>query len=123
MIALNELYETNCNKKAILEPMVILISSFAPHIAEELWSRLGNEGSVSFATFPEYVEKYTIEDSFEYPVSFNGKLRFKLSLCTSLSVKEIEASVLANENTQKYLGASSIKKMIVVPKKIINIVC
>ena len=123
MIALNELYETNCNKKAILEPMVILISAFAPHIAEELWSRLDNPGSVSFAAFPEYVEKFTIEDSFEYPVSFNGKLRFKLTLSILLSAKEIETAVLANENTQKYLGAASIKKVIVVPKKIINIVC
>ena len=123
MIALNELYELNCNKKAILEPMVILISAFAPHIAEELWSRLGNPGSVSFAAFPEYVEKFTIEDSFEYPVSFNGKLRFKLTLSILLSAKEIEAAVLADENTQKYLGAGSIKKVIVVPKKIINIVC
>jgi leucyl-tRNA synthetase len=123
MIALNELYELNCNKKAILEPMVILISAFAPHIAEELWRRLGNPGSVSFAAFPEYVEKFTIEDSFEYPVSFNGKLRFKLTLSILLSAKEIEAAVLADENTQKYLGAGSIKKVIVVPKKIINIVC
>lgn len=123
MIALNELYELNCNKKAILEPMVILISAFAPHIAEELWSKLGNSGSVSFAAFPEYVEKFTIEDSFEYPVSFNGKLRFKLTLSILLSAKEIETAVLADENTQKYLGAGSIKKVIVVPKKIINIVC
>ena len=123
MIALNELYELNCNKKAILEPMVILISAFAPHIAEELWSRLGNPGSVSFAAFPEYVEKFTIEDLFEYPVSFNGKLRFKLTLSILLNAKEIEAAVLADENTQKYLGAGSIKKVIVVPKKIINIVC
>jgi len=123
MIALNELYDLNCNKKAILEPMVILISAFAPHIAEELWSKLGNSGSVSFAAFPEYVEKFTIEDSFEYPVSFNGKLRFKLTLSILLSAKEIETAVLADENTQKYLGAGSIKKVIVVPKKIINIVC
>jgi len=123
MIAINDLYELNCNKKAILEPMVILISAFAPHIAEELWSKLGNSGSVSFAAFPEYVEKFTIEDSFEYPVSFNGKLRFKLTLSILLSAKEIETAVLADENTQKYLGAGSIKKVIVVPKKIINIVC
>ena len=123
MIAINELYELSCNKKAILEPMVILISAFAPHIAEELWSKLGNSGSVSFAAFPEYVEKFTIEDSFEYPVSFNGKLRFKLTLSILLSAKEIETAVLADENTQKYLGAGSIKKVIVVPKKIINIVC
>lgn len=123
MIAINELYELSCNKKAILEPMVILISAFAPHIAEELWSKLGNSGSVSFAAFPEYVEEFTIEDSFEYPVSFNGKLRFKLTLSILLSAKEIETAVLADENTQKYLGAGSIKKVIVVPKKIINIVC
>lgn len=123
MIALNELYETTCNKREVLEPMVILLSPFAPHIAEELWNKLGHKGSVSKATFPQYVHEFTIEDSFEYPVSFNGKLRYKLTLSNDLTAKEIEAFARENENTQRYLGEASIKKVIVVPKKIINIVC
>lgn len=123
MIALNELHETNCNKRAILEPMVILLSPFAPHICEELWYRLGNSGSVSQAAFPQYNQEYTAEDSFEYPVSFNGKLRYKLTLPNTLNPSQIEQAVRENESTEKYLAGSSIKKVIVVPKKIINIVC
>jgi leucyl-tRNA synthetase len=123
MIALNELYEVNCNKREILEPMVILLSPFAPHISEELWSRLGHTQSVSLAAFPEFNAEHTIEDSFEYPVSFNGKLRYKLTLSASLSAAEIEAAARENEQTAKYLAGASIKKIIVVPKKIINIVC
>ncbi len=123
MIALNELYETNCNKREILEPMVILLSPFAPHISEELWNKLGHTQSVSTVEFPEYIAEYTIEDSFEYPVSFNGKLRYKLTLPASLTAAEIEAAARENENTAKYLAGASIKKIIVVPKKIINIVC
>jgi leucyl-tRNA synthetase len=103
--------------------MVILISPFAPHIAEELWSKLGHKTSITFALFPEYEEKFTIENSFEYPVSFNGKLRFKLELGRSLTIPEIEAAVKADENTQKFLAGGSIKKIIIVPGKIINIVC
>lgn len=123
MIAVNELGELSCSKREILEPMVILISSFAPHIAEELWSKLGHTTSVSYAAFPEYIEKHTIESSIEYPVSFNGKMRFKLTLEATLSAAEVEAAVRADENTGKFLGGSTIKKVIVVPKKIINIVC
>jgi len=123
MIAVNELNDLNCSKREILEPMVILISSFAPHIAEELWSKLGHTNSVSFASFPEYIEKHTIESSVEYPVSFNGKMRFKITLEASLSSAEVEAIIRADENTGKFLGGSTIKKVIVVPKKIINIVC
>jgi len=123
MIATNELYETVCNKREILEPMLILLSPFAPHICEELWRMLGNSESISFATFPKYNEEYTIEDSFEYPVSFNGKLRFKLTLSRTLTIKEIETALLSDENTARYLGENQIKKIIVVPNKIINIVC
>jgi len=123
MIALNELSELSCNKREILEPMLILLSPFAPHIAEELWNRLGNKESISGVMFPEYNAAYTVEDSFEYPVSFNGKLRFKLTLSRGLSVKEIEEAVMADENTSKYLAGGSVKKMIIVPNKIINIVC
>ncbi len=123
MIALNELNDLKSHNKEILENILVLLSPFAPHITEELWSILGHEQSISFAKFPEYVEAYTIENSFEYPVSFNGKMRFKLELSKSLSPKEVEEIVRANENTAKYLGGNPIKKVIVVPSKIINIVC
>jgi len=123
MIALNELQDLKCSKKEILEQMVILLSPFAPHITEELWSQLGHTESVSVASFPEYVEAYTVENTFEYPVSFNGKMRFKLELSKSLSPKDIEQAVRENENTAKYVGENGIKKVIVVPGKIINVVC
>ncbi|MEN6619495.1 MAG: leucine--tRNA ligase [Rikenellaceae bacterium] len=123
MIATNELYEVGCNKREILKPMTILLSPFAPHISEELWKMLGNKESISFAAFPEYMETYTVENSFEYPVSFNGKLRFKLILSIDLTIKEIEEAVLADVNTARYLAENKIKKIIVVPNKIINIVC
>ena len=123
MIAVNDLYDLSCNKRAVLEPMVILISPFAPHIAEELWGMLGNTSSVTYAKFPAYIEKFTIENTFEYPVSFNGKLRFKLELDRSLSAAEIEAAVRSDENTLRFLSGGGIKKIIVVPGKIINVVC
>ena len=123
MIALNELNDLKSHNKEILENILVLLSPFAPHITEELWSILGHEQSISYAKFPEYIEAYTIENSFEYPVSFNGKMRFKLELSRSLSPKEVEEIVRANENTAKYLGGNTIKKVIVVPSKIINIVC
>ena len=123
MIALNELQDLKCNKKEILEQIVILLSPFAPHITEELWSLLGNKESVSKASFPEYVEAYTVENTFEYPVSFNGKMRFKLELSKSLTPAEVEKVVRENENTAKYVGENGIKKVIVVPNKIINVVC
>ncbi len=123
MIALNELQDLKSHNKEILENIIILLSPFAPHITEELWSILGHQQSISMARFPEYVEAYTVENSFEYPVSFNGKMRFKLELSKSLTPKEVEEIVRANENTAKYLGGNAIKKVIVVPSKIINIVC
>ena len=123
MIALNELQDLKSHNKSILESVIILLSPFAPHITEELWSILGHNESISMAQFPEYVEAYTVENTFEYPVSFNGKMRFKLELPKSLSPKEVEEIVRSNENTAKYLGESTIKKVIVVPSKIINIVC
>lgn len=123
MIALNELQDLKCNKREILEQFVILLSPFAPHITEELWSLLGHTASVSNASFPEYVEAYTVENTFEYPVSFNGKMRFKIELSKSLSPAEIEKIIRENENTAKYVGDNGIKKVIVVPNKIINVVC
>ena len=123
MIALNELQDLKCNKKEILEQLVVLLSPFAPHITEELWSLLGNKESVSKASFPEYIEAYTVENTFEYPVSFNGKMRFKMELSKSLAPAEVEKLVRENENTAKYVGEKGIKKVIVVPGKIINVVC
>lgn len=123
MIALNELQDVKCNNREVLEQFTILLSPFAPHIAEELWSLLGHKESISFAAFPQYKEEYTVENSFEYPVSFNGKMRFKLNLAKSLTSKEVEEIVRKDENTAKYLAGAAIKKVIVVPSKIINIVC
>lgn len=123
MITVNELTDLKCDCREILEPLAILVSPFAPHIAEELWQQMGHNESIAFAQFPEYCAEYTAENTFEYPVSFNGKLRFKLELPKSMSVAEVQEVVAANELTQKYLAGASIKKIIVVPSKIINIVC
>ena len=123
MICLNELGNTKCNKRAILEPLVVLIAPYAPHMAEELWERLGHESSVFDARFPEVDEKHLVEDSFEYPVSFNGKVRFKKGLSLSLSPQEIEAAVLSDPACEKYLGGKAPRKVIVVPGKIVNVVC
>lgn len=122
MIAVNELSDLKCDKREILEPLVILLSPFAPHVAEEIWSSMGHKKSISTATYPEYVEEYTIEDSFEYPVSFNGKLRFKITLPLSISPEEAKAAVLADPMTERYLQGGTPKKIIVVPSKIINVV-
>ena len=122
MIALNELSALKCNKREIIEPVGVLLSPFAPHICEELWNRLGHNESISFATFPEYVEAYTVENTFEYPVSFNGKMRFKMTFPKDMPIKEVEKGVIENPQTAKYLDGGSVKKIIVVPCKIINIV-
>ena len=122
MIAVNELQKLKCNKKAILEPLAVLISPYAPHVCEELWSLLGNAGSMDFAPFPALNEAYLVEDEIEYPVSFNGKMRFKLSLSAELSKEEIEEIVMKDEKVIQQLDGAKPKKIIVVPKKIINIV-
>ena len=122
MICTNELTGLKCSKRAILEPLVITIAPFAPHIAEELWHKLGHSDSVTTAVFPEWNEKFLVEDSFEYPVSFNGKVRFKLAMSLAASNAEIEAAVKAAPETAKYLDGKEIRKMIIVPKKIVNIV-
>lgn len=122
MICINELLELKCNKRKILDPLVILLSPFAPHIAEELWNKLGYTDSISFAAFPVYVESYTMDASFAYPVSFNGKMRFNLELPLTLTPAEIEKEVLAHEQSQKYMEGKKPKKIIVVPKRIVNIV-
>ncbi|MEC7770503.1 MAG: leucine--tRNA ligase [Bacteroidota bacterium] len=122
MICVNELTSQKCTSKAVLEPLAILVSPYAPHIAEELWSHLGYSESIAEAPFPTFEEKYLVESSKEYPISFNGKMRFKLELPLDMSKDEIEAAVLAHEKTQAQLGGRTPKKVIVVPGKIVNIV-
>jgi leucyl-tRNA synthetase len=122
MICVNELTDLKCNKRAILEPLDILISSFAPHIAEELWSCLGHAESITFTRFPGFNEEYIRENTFNYPVSFNGKLRFQLELPNGISPQEAEAAVIAAPESQKWLAGNAPKKVIFVPKKIINVV-
>ena len=122
MIAVNELQKLKCNKRAILELLAVLISPYAPHVCEELWSLLGNAESIDFAPFPALNEAYLVEDEIEYPVSFNGKMRFKLSLSAELSKEKIEEIVMKDEKVIQQLDGAKPKKIIVVPKKIINIV-
>ncbi|MDN3669787.1 leucine--tRNA ligase [Echinicola jeungdonensis] len=122
MICVNELSSLKCNKRAILEPLTVIISPFAPHIAEELWSLLGHEQSVIEAVFPKYKEEYLTEDAHEYPVSINGKMRTKLPLSLSLNKQEIEEAALEDATVAKWLDGKSPKKVIVVPGKIVNIV-
>lgn len=122
MIAVNELSRLKCNKRAILGPLAVIVSPYAPHICEELWSLLGNSTSIEFEAFPELNEAYLKEDEIDYPVSFNGKMRFKMTLDAGLSVEEIQKLVLEDPRTQSQLAGSSPKKVIIVPKKIINIV-
>jgi len=122
MICVNELSAQKCNQRSILEPLAILLSPFAVHLAEELWERLGHSDSVSTVSYPIFEEKYLVESSKNYPVSFNGKMRFTRELSLDLSPKEIEEIILADEQTQKHLQGRTPKKVIVVPGKIINIV-
>lgn len=122
MICVNELTDAKCNKREILEPLLICLSPYAPHITEELWKQLGHTESIATAAFPEFKEEYLVDDAFSYPISFNGKMRFNLELATTLTPQEIEAEVLKNENTLKYLEGKAPKKVVVVPKRIVNIV-
>tara|TARA_R110000751_G_scaffold48931_2_gene108781 strand:- start:37769 stop:40873 length:3105 start_codon:yes stop_codon:yes gene_type:complete len=122
MIAVNELSAEKCNSHEVLEPLAILISPYAPHIAEELWEKLGHSESISTAPFPKFEEKYLVESSKEYPISFNGKMRFTLELPLDLSKEEIESAVMAHEKTAQYLEGRTPKKVIIVPGKIVNIV-
>ena len=122
MICVNELSSLKCHHKAILEPLAVLVAPFAPHIAEELWKRLGNTESVTYAPYPIHEEKYLQEDSKEYPVSFNGKVRFKRAFPTDMPIAEIEQAILADPQTAEQLQGKAPKKIIVVPNRIINIV-
>ena len=122
MICINELSDLKCNKREVLEPLTILISPYAPHIAEELWHLLGHDSSVVNASFPVYDESKTVENSFNYPISFNGKMRFNMELPVTMSAEEVQAAVLAAPEAQKWMEGKTPKKVIFVPKKIVNIV-
>ncbi len=122
MICVNELGGLKCTKRAILEPLVIVLAPFAPHIAEELWHELGHETTVCDAQWPAYEEKYLVENTANYAISFNGKVRFNLTLPADMSKEEVEKTALAHEYSAKWLEGKQIRKVIVVPKKIVNIV-
>src|SRR5690554_2407033 len=122
MIAVNELIANKCYSKEVLEPLAILISPYAPHIAEEFWHKLGHTTSISAAPFPIFEQQYLVESNKEYPISFNGKMRFTLELPLDLSKEEIESAVMSHEKTAQYLEGRTPKKVIVVPGKIVNIV-
>jgi len=122
MIATNELTDLKANNREVLEPLVRLISPFAPHLAEELWKKLGGEGSVTHSEYPAHNESYLVESSKNYPVSFNGKVRFQLELPLDMSKEDIEKTVMSDERTAEHIGDKQVRKMIVVPGRIINIV-
>ncbi|MDR0420286.1 MAG: leucine--tRNA ligase [Prevotellaceae bacterium] len=122
MICVNELMSLKCNKREILEPLVIILSPFAPHIAEELWHLCGHATSVCDAVFPKYNEEFLTENTFEYPVSFNGKMRFKKELPLTFTVKQVEEAIITDDTTQKWLDGKTPKKVIVVVGKIVNVV-
>ncbi|KGN80360.1 leucyl-tRNA synthetase [Porphyromonadaceae bacterium COT-184 OH4590] len=122
MICVNELSAAKCSKRAVLEPLSIILAPFAPHIAEEIYHLCGNTTTVCQAIFPECNEEYLVENSVKYPVSFNGKVRFTIELPADMLPKDVEATALAHTDTAKWLDGKTIKKVIVVPKKIVNIV-
>ena len=122
MICVNELSSLKCHHRDILAPLSVLVAPFAPHIAEELWKRLGNSESVTYAPYPVHEDKYLQEDSKEYPVSFNGKVRFKRAFATTMTPAEIEQAILADPQTAEQLQGNAAKKVIVVPNRIINVV-
>lgn len=122
MICVNELSALKCHHKAILEPLAVLVAPFAPHIAEELWKHLGHNESITYASYPTHNDQYLQEESKEYPVSFNGKVRFKRSFPTDMPAAEIEKAILADPQTVEQLQGKAPKKVIVVPNRIINVV-
>ena len=122
MICVNELTSLKCSKKAILEPLVVLLAPFAPHIAEELWHQLGHDTTVCDAEWPAYNEEYLVEQSVSYVISFNGKARYNLQLPVGISKEEAEKAALENELSQKWMEGKTVRKVIVVPGKIVNIV-
>ena len=122
MIAVNEFTAQKCTSRSILEPFLVLVAPYAPHIAEELWEQLGHENSISTVAFPMFNDSYLVESTKAYPISFNGKMRFTMELSLDLSKEAIEEAVMSNEKTQTQLAGRVPKKVIVVPGKIVNIV-
>ncbi|MBP7449962.1 MAG: class I tRNA ligase family protein, partial [Flavobacteriales bacterium] len=122
MIAANELGSLKCNRRGVLEPLVIALAPFAPHIAEELWEKLGHTTSITTAAWPQWSAEHLVEDNFSYPISFNGKTRLQLEFPIALDAKSVEEQVLANPEVQARLEGKAPKKVIVVPKRIVNIV-
>ena len=122
MIAVNELNDLKCNKRHILKDLIVLIAPYAPHFAEELWEKLGHTESVTLANWPKFDEQHLKEDAFTYPISFNGKMRFTLELSADLSKEDIEKEVMAFDKTKQYMEGKNPKRIIIVPKKIVNIV-
>ena len=122
MICVNELNDLKCNKLEILKSLTIILSPFAPHIAEELWSTIGNSTSITEAEFPTYDESLLVENTKTYPISFNGKVRFTIDLATNASKNEIEKAAMEHEKAKQWLDGKTPKKVIVVPGKIVNIV-
>jgi leucyl-tRNA synthetase len=121
MICVNELTDLKCNKREILEPLLVILSPYAPHFAEELWEKLGNTESITKANFPQWKEEYLVEDEFEYPISINGKVKSKIKLSLQLTKEDIEKAVLSAPETAKLFDGAP-KKIIVVPGRIVNIV-
>lgn len=123
MICVNELTEQKCNKRAILEPLLIVLQPYAPHITEELWSKLGHaEGTISQASYPVFNPEYLVEDEFNYPVSVNGKVRANILMGLDWEQSAVEETVLANEDIQKHIGDKKVKKIIFVKGRIVNVV-
>jgi len=123
MIAINELTDLKCNNRAVLQDLVVVLSSYAPHICEELWVLLGNKaGTLSYAAYPQFNPSYLVEDEFTYPISINGKTKMNLNISLSLEPKAIEEFVLANADVQRYLDGKQPKKVIVVKGRIVNMV-
>ena len=122
MILVNELTSQKCRSRKVLEQLLLVIYPFAPHICEEIWENLGNKESIVYSTFPEYSESYLQDSTKIYPVSINGKLKYKIELDTNLSKDEIEEAILSDENFIKKLEGKNPKKIIIVPGKIINFV-
>ena len=122
MICLNELIQLKCNKREIISKFIILLSPYAPYISEEIWERLGNKQSVHHQKWPNFDEKFLKQDTFNYPISFNGKMRFNINIKTDLSENDIKTQILSHPKTISYLDNKSLKKIIIVPNKIINIV-
>jgi leucyl-tRNA synthetase len=122
MICINELSSLKCNKHAILEPLTIVLASYAPHITEELWEKLGHKHSILHATYPAFKEEYLKENAFEYPISINGKVRAKMNFALDMPVSDIEKAVLTSEAVLKWSEGKAPKKVIIVPGKIVNIV-